>query len=210
MDNTSVTVASYDACVPVYVQKFRDFPLYENSRGAFARLLNDGARILDLGCGPATVSAYLSKLGRGFRLEGCDLSAGMVAAARQEVPDGSFRVHDLREPLPFSGPYDGIIASFCIVHLDDTQTAKLLERIPPLCETGAVLLLSWIDGQGDSLESTSFGGNGKFWYCRHDGRTLAAQLKQSGWKILDDFRVDYPNPDGTFDVEGFIFARWTG
>jgi SAM-dependent methyltransferase len=208
MDQTATTIASYEACAPEYAGKFHDFPLYEGPRREFASLLTDGARVLDLGCGPGTMSAYLRKLDRGFRFEGCDLSPRMIEMARRDVPEGVFHIHDLRNPLPFHGTYNAIIASFCIVHLDSHQTQALLDRLPSLCERKAILLLSWIDGHGDGFEVTSFGGDGQFWYCRHDGQKLNAHLKRSGWNILRDFRVDYPNPDGTFDREGFIFAQW--
>ena len=147
-------------------------------------------------------------LGRGFVLEGCDLSPEMIALARSHVPEGRFVVQDLRAPWPFAGPYDALVASFCIVHLDDAETEAFLGRLPSLCRAGSLLYLSWIDGAGAGFETASFARDRRFWYCRHDGGRLRARLERAGWHILHDLRVDYPNADGTFDPERFVFARW--
>jgi 2-polyprenyl-3-methyl-5-hydroxy-6-metoxy-1,4-benzoquinol methylase len=208
MDHTSTNINSYDVCAPAYDKKFSDFPLYAVPRQEFAQSLTDGMRVLDLGCGPGTMSAYLQELDRGFVLEGFDLSSQMIELARRKLPEGRFWIHDLRTPFSFPGLYDVLVASFCIVHLDEVETAEFLSRLHPLCKSGSQLFLSWIDGIGASLESTSFGGEHQFWYCRHDGQQLRTQLEQLNWKVLRDFRVNYPNPDGTFDREGFIFAQW--
>jgi SAM-dependent methyltransferase len=208
MDPSSITINSYNACALAYDEKFSAFPLYAAPRQEFAELLTDGARILDLGCGPGTMSAYLQELDRAFVLEGFDLSPQMIALARRKLPDGRFWIHDLRAPFHFPSPYDALAASFCIVHLNDAETDEFLGRLHPLCKNGSRLYLSWIDGMGAGFETTSFGGEQQFWYCRHDGERLRSRLEYLNWKILRDFRVTYPNPDGTFDREGFIFAEW--
>jgi SAM-dependent methyltransferase len=183
MDHTSTTVNSYDACAHAYDKKFSDFPLYEAPRQEFAELLTDGARILDLGCGPGTMSAYLANLDRAFVLEGFDLSPQMIAMAHRKLPDGRFWIHDLRAPFHLAGPYDALVASFCIVHLNDVETAEFLDRLHPLCKRGSQLYLSWIDGVGGGLETTSFGGEQQFWYCRHDGQRLRSRLEHLNWKM---------------------------
>jgi SAM-dependent methyltransferase len=208
MDHSSTTINSYDACALAYDKIYGDFPLYAAPRREFAELLSDGACILDLGCGPGTMSAYLQELDRAFVLEGFDLSSQMVALAHQKLPDSRFWIHDLRAPFQFPLQYDALVASFCIVHLNEAETEEFLGRLHPLCKTGSRLYLSWIDGTGAGFEKTSFGGEQQFWYCRHDGRRLRSRLEYLNWTVLRDFRVDYPNPDGTVDREGFIFARW--
>ncbi len=207
-DRTDETVAAYDACAARYAEKFTDFALYEAPRRDFAALLSDGARVLDLGCGPGTVSIYLDRLGRGFTFSGGDLSREMVARARHALPTGSFEIVDLRAPLPFVGPFDAIVASFCIVHLDAGETEALLARLAPLARSGSHLLLAWIEGATSGFETATFSAAQRFWYCRHQGAWLRAQLERAGWQIVDERRVLYTNSDGSVEPEGFIFARW--
>jgi SAM-dependent methyltransferase len=207
MDRTALTIESYDGCAATYARTFRDFALYEAPRRTFAALLSDGARVLDLGCGPGTGSAYLRDLGRGFVFEGCDLSSEMITLARREIPDGTFLVHDLRDPWPFRGPYDAILASFCIVHLDPAETAAFLDRLVEVGRPGTHLALSWIEGSGSVVDSASFSDGRRFWYCRHQGADLRRRLESTGWYILRELSIDYSNPDGSVEPEGFLFAR---
>jgi SAM-dependent methyltransferase len=210
MDRTAETIASYDDCAVTYARTFRRFPLYEEPRRQFASLLSDGARIVDLGCGPGTSSAYLRDLRRGFVLDGCDLSPEMISVARREVPEARFNIQDLRQPwTSLRGPYDALVASFCIVHLDAVETDAFIDRLPSLCRDGSLLFLSWIEGSGSGFEHTSFGGPRRFWYCRHEGHALRSRLERGGWELLRHMRVRYLNPDGTFDPESFFFARWS-
>ena len=207
MERSATTIGSYDACADAYDSKYADFPLYAGARNEFAELLTDGARILDLGCGPGTMSAFFHGLDRKFVLEGFDLSPRMVELASYKLPQGRFWTQDLRATFDLRGQYDALIASFCIVHLNEVETAEFLRRLHSLCTQGAHLYLSWVDGKGAGFETTSFGGDQQFWYCRHDGRNLRSQLEELNWAVLRDFRVDYRNSDGTVDQEGFIFAQ---
>jgi SAM-dependent methyltransferase len=70
------------------------------ARGAAALLLEELVRqgfdrglVIDLGCGSGILSEQLAA--RGFAVLGIDLSAALIALARQRVPQGVFRVESL-------------------------------------------------------------------------------------------------------------------
>lgn len=68
-----------------------------------------GLRVLDLGCGYGKTLSKFSK--RGLGLHGVDVSPKMINAAKKNVPDGVFLVHDLKIQLPYEdGSFDFI---FC-------------------------------------------------------------------------------------------------
>ncbi len=58
-----------------------------------------GARIVNLGCGSGTFTGVLA--GKGYRMVGLDLSTGLIAAARKNHPGIEFLVGDV-ESLPFA------------------------------------------------------------------------------------------------------------
>jgi SAM-dependent methyltransferase len=81
----------------------------ESSRPLFEAILDttrvgDGTRLLDVGCGSGLACAIAAA--RGARVSGLDGSAGLLAIARERVPEGDFRVGDLTS-LPFDdGSFD--------------------------------------------------------------------------------------------------------
>lgn len=60
-----------------------------------------GRQVLDVGCGPGSLSAWLAR--NGARVTGFDASAAMVELAeKRAIPSASFVVADLAEPLASS------------------------------------------------------------------------------------------------------------
>lgn len=57
--------------------------------GILGKYVN-GTNAVDFGCGTGRTARFLGKL--GFRVTGLDISAEMVAMARQKDPDGDYRV----------------------------------------------------------------------------------------------------------------------
>jgi SAM-dependent methyltransferase len=90
-------------------------------RPAMLALAGDvaGRRILDAGCGSGPLSAALRD--RGAVVTGIDVSAGMLALARQRLGD-DVALHrvDLNDRLPFAdGAFDDVVASLVLHYLED-------------------------------------------------------------------------------------------
>jgi ubiquinone/menaquinone biosynthesis C-methylase UbiE len=84
-----------------------------------------GARILDLGCGPATLwRVNRERLDTSWSLTLADLSAGMIEAARQGLGErATYVVADAQE-LPFpAGSFDIVIANHMLYHVPDRPRA---------------------------------------------------------------------------------------
>jgi len=76
---------------------------YADERGRpFVELLarvgaEDPATVVDLGCGPGTLTRLLGRRWPGARVSGVDSSPEMVASARRDQPDLAFELADLRD-----------------------------------------------------------------------------------------------------------------
>jgi SAM-dependent methyltransferase len=91
-------------------------------------LVLPGSRVLEIGCGLGDLLAHLEE--RGCRAVGVDISPRSVALARRRHPSLTIDVADVeQDPLP-EGPFDAVIFSDVVGHLDDVQTA--FERVRPL------------------------------------------------------------------------------
>lgn len=96
-------------------------------RVAQATLGIQASSILDLGIGAGETSARVLKLHPGAALVGVDSSREMLAAATTSLPSATFVEQDLSAPLP-GGPYDLIVSSLAIHHLEGRLKAVLFER----------------------------------------------------------------------------------
>lgn len=98
-------------------------------RWLFGRLtLPDGARVLELGCGPAKLwCENLARIPADWRVTLTDFSAGMVAEAERRLAaagrDFAFRVADAQD-LPFEDEsFDAVIAVHMLYHVSDQERA---------------------------------------------------------------------------------------
>jgi SAM-dependent methyltransferase len=87
---------SYDTVAEEYAGGFRDElagkPLDRALLACLAEQAEQGTAIVDLGCGPGHVAAWLA--GRGVAAVGIDLSPRMIAAGRRDYPEVEFREGD--------------------------------------------------------------------------------------------------------------------
>jgi 2-polyprenyl-3-methyl-5-hydroxy-6-metoxy-1,4-benzoquinol methylase len=112
------------------------------------RLRTDRLRILDVATGAGDVPVRLwrraARAGLHWDLAGCDLSPVAVEHARIRALANHapvhFFVHDaLANPLP--GPYDAVVCSLFLHHLDEEQARTLLKAMANLQAGGPSLVL---------------------------------------------------------------------
>ena len=100
-----------------YVQRFRDLAAQGMDLVGEARLvdamLGRGSRVLDAGCGPGRVGAFLHAVGHD--VVGADVDPHLIAAAEEDHPGPRWLVGDLAElDLPAAGipePFDAIVCA---------------------------------------------------------------------------------------------------
>lgn len=110
-------------------------------RPACLELLGEvsGRRVLDAACGPGLYAGELVE--RGATVVGFDQSERMVDLCREHVPTGTFRRHDLGDPLDWieSGSFDLALLALAIEYVDD-RIAALSELRRVLRPDGALVL----------------------------------------------------------------------
>jgi ubiquinone/menaquinone biosynthesis C-methylase UbiE len=110
-------------------------------RPACLDLLGDvtGRTVLDAACGPGLDASEL--VDRGATVIGFDQSPRMVELCRERVPQGTFRVHDLAEPIAWlpAESVDLVLLALALEHVDD-RTGALRELRRVLRADGALVL----------------------------------------------------------------------
>ena len=95
----------------------------ENSAAYLIPHLRSGARLLDVGCGPGTITADFARRLTCERVLGIDASADVIAEAQRNHPDVAFATGDVyRLDLP-DASFDLVHAHQVLQHLSDPVAA---------------------------------------------------------------------------------------
>ena len=113
-----------------------------NSAAYMERYLTPGASVLDVGCGPATITVeFAERVGATGRVVGVDPAPTAVGAARATVVDRGVDVelYEASTPdLPFAdGEFDVVHAHQVLQHLSDPVGA--LREMARVCRPGGVV-----------------------------------------------------------------------
>ena len=112
---------------------------YQLQTGYYRFLVPKGKRVLELGCGTGELLAALEP---SYGL-GIDLSSSMIELAQEAFPTMDFRQADAEAPSTWGeveGPFDFIILSDLVGHLEDVQAT--LERLHPYCAPFTRIIIS--------------------------------------------------------------------
>ena len=124
--------SSYDAVATAYADHLADellgqpFECWLLDRVAAHA---DGGPVVEVGCGPGHVTAYLADAGADAF--GIDLSPGMVDEARRRFPDGSYEVGDLRRLMrpTYGAGWTAVLAWYSLIHLAASELPDALAAL---------------------------------------------------------------------------------
>lgn len=131
----------YDSQRRKLIPCFDDF---YNTAASLVQLDNKAPRILDLGAGTGLFSSYMLRTYPQARLTLIDLSTGMLDIAKERFQDaGAAEVTYLAgdySSFENAEPYDAIISSLSIHHLEDVAKQALYARIFHFLKPGGVFV----------------------------------------------------------------------
>ena len=203
---------AYDTVADDYAARLPDTraeaPLDLAMVDAFADAVTAGSPgpVLDAGCGAGRMSRYLAR--RGCRVEGVDLSPGMVAAARRTRPDLPVVVAALGA-LPYADDlFAGVLLWYSIIHTPPAGQARIFAEASRVLRPGGHLLVGVQSGEGVRDVSAAyrrFGHEVVIRRHRYTADQVAAQLSAAG---LDEVcRLVRRAGDGERDDQSFLLAR---
>lgn len=107
------------------------------------------APVLDVGCGSGwPMGAAL--LARGFKVIGLDASPGLIAHARETLPEGDWRIGDMREGLPDIA-FHGVLAWHSLFHLTPEAQTLLLPTLADRVAEGGRLMFTAGPAHGEAI-----------------------------------------------------------
>lgn len=197
-DTYRVTADAWNQVADQYASFFMDVSFYAATFRAFCDGVPEGARILEIACGPGNVTAYLADNRPDFRIEAIDIAPNMLMLARKNNPGVHFWEMDCRDLGTLPGPYDAMLCGFGMPYLSREDVIRLLGDVASLLVAGGLFYFSVIEG--DYSASGYESGSNKdlkmyVYYYREE--ELVLYIRQSGLKCINIFRMAYTHHNGS-------------
>ena len=192
MDKYESTFNTWNKVALLYQEKFMDIDLYNDSYDIFCELLPAAASILEIGCGPGSITRYLLRKDPGYKITGIDVADSMIKLARINNPSASFMQMDCRELEKIEGKYEGVMCGFCLPYLSKDDTGKLVKDMDALLKEKGIFYLSYIEGlyKNSGFETASTGDQAYVYYHQEDH--IAGLLKKNNFITISCIKKKYP------------------
>jgi SAM-dependent methyltransferase len=105
----------------------------------WSRMLQAGATILDLGCGPGVPIAE-TLIKSGFKVYGSDASPGMVSAFRNRFPGTPVQCAAVEESDLFGRSFEGVVAWGLLFLLEAETQRRVIAKIAAVLPKGGRFL----------------------------------------------------------------------
>jgi SAM-dependent methyltransferase len=184
--------ASYDRVADVYVEldvgDLAAQPWLRAGLAAFAESVRGLGPVLDVGCGPGTVTAHLT--GLGLDVTGVDLSPRMVEHARRRYPGLRFEVASATALELAPASLGGVLGWWSLFNLPRDTLAAVLARFGAALVPGGQALVGTHVGDGDIVRTEAYGGVPVSW-TTHLWRPeqLARLLADAGLQVVAELRL---------------------
>jgi len=168
------TIRVYDDRAADYAKLTDDDNSTDPKLLAFIDACRSDGRVLDLGCGPGSSAAVMARA--GLQVEATDASAEMVAMAARHP--GVTARQALFDDITGTDIYDGIWASFCLLHAPRADFPDHLAALHDALKPGGVFYIGMKLGEGQERDSI-----GRF-YTYYSSEELDTYLVAAGFADL--------------------------
>ncbi|UMG92335.1 DUF480 domain-containing protein [Nocardioides sp. TF02-7] len=169
--------------------------------------LADGAPMVEVGCGPGHVTAYLA--GRGATATGLDLVPAMVEEARRRFPHATYDVGDLRRLMrpPAADGWGAVLAWYSLVHTPPAELPETLAALVRPLRPGGWLVYAGHAGREVQHHDELFGVDVDLDVVHHEPADVAALFAQAGLADVEWYRRSPVAARGESTERGYVLGR---
>ncbi|MFJ9041753.1 class I SAM-dependent methyltransferase [Streptomyces sp. NPDC102406] len=177
-----------DLMVTTGMGDIRRHPWLKAPIDAFADSVGALGPVLDVGCGPGTVTGYLAE--RGLDVSGVDLSPRMIENARRLYPRCRFGVASATELDLGEASLGGVLGWWSLFNLPREVLPQVLDHFAYALKPGGYLLTATHVGDEDVERTEAYGGVPVRW-TTHQWRPerLVDLIEQAGLRTVAELRL---------------------
>jgi cyclopropane fatty-acyl-phospholipid synthase-like methyltransferase len=200
--------AAYDELGPRFgdwTAKLAGEPL-DRFLGELVARLDEGARILELGCGDGRTT---KRLAERFEIVGVDLSEEQLRLARACAPGATFLHADMMELALPDDAYDAVTAFYSLMHVPREDHPELLARIRSWLRPSGLFLapMSTIGG----TDRTERWLGVEMFFSGWDAEANGRLVREAGFEVLVDEVIPMWEPDSEYETAFlWVLARKPG
>ncbi|MGY3340706.1 ubiquinone/menaquinone biosynthesis C-methylase UbiE [Streptomyces filamentosus] len=176
-----------DMVLTTGIGDIRKHPWQKAAIDAFADSVGDLGPVLDVGCGPGTVTGYLAE--RGLDVSGVDLSPRMIEHARRLHPHCRFDVASATELDLGEESLGGVLGWWSLFNLPRTVLPQVLAGFARALKPGGHLITATHVGDEDLVRTEAYGGVPVSW-TTHQWRPeqLVDLVERAGLRTVAELR----------------------
>jgi ubiquinone/menaquinone biosynthesis C-methylase UbiE len=175
---------TYDEGSADYSEHFQQAHKFvEPERQEFLRSMPARAKVLDCGCGPGFDTENFARM--GYKVTAIDLSEKFVMFTKKRVPQAQVLKMDMRA-LDFSdGSFDGIWASFSLLHIRAADIEQTLAGFKRLLRASGILAAALHRGAKTAWVKTIISGMERDTFVQEWLQSdIEGIVRNSGFNIL--------------------------
>jgi SAM-dependent methyltransferase len=177
-----------DMVVTTGIGDVRTHPWLKAAMDVFADAVTGRGPVLDTGCGPGTVTAYLVE--RGVDASGVDLSPRMIEHARRMHPECTFSVASSTELELAESSLAGILGWWSLFNLPRDVLPQVLSSFARALRPGGQLIVATHVGNDDVRRTEAYGGVAVTWTTyQWQPDQLAALVEEAGLRVVAELRL---------------------
>jgi ubiquinone/menaquinone biosynthesis C-methylase UbiE len=191
--HTRTVRAAYDTLAPTFGRwnaSIEGDP-WERFVSELEKRVDDGARVLDFGCGDGTKTRRLAER---FEVVGVDVSPEQLRLARTAAPEVTFVEADFSE-LDFpADTFDAVTAFYSIMHVPRERHLELFGTVLRWLKPGGLFLASLSTIGGPDRTENWLGVD--MFFSGFDAETNRRLVQEAGFELLVDDVIHMTEPEG--------------
>lgn len=168
--------------------------------------LEDGAAVLDLGCGAGVPATAL--LAERHDVLGVDVSSAQLELARRNVPGARFEKGDMTGVSFPDGSFDAVTAFYSVLHVPREEQGGLFTRIARWLRPGGWFLAALGCSEANGVEDDWLGT--PMFFSSHAPAENRRLLTAAGFTLVLDETVTMREPEGPATFHWVLATGPTG